>query len=291
MKVIENKYSGVVTYNSKDSKNNFKNIIVNFDSIYELINYVEKTPTSHIFENDRNLSSIYGSYDFTMTNSFEEAIDLFKNGWQEMAVKLTKMLKVKKTNKAYTTKTKSVIDVAGFQPVVPLYLNDIPQNMIRPQRVAIKDKVITISKCISYPSFVGKDEIVESSLKALEIVQKLEAQGYRVNINVISAASAIDDEVIICRKVRIKSANEKLNISKLAFPLVHPSMLRRIMFRFLETFPMYTKGFTYGYGTSCSEEYFKSQMGKNEYFIPSIIKDNAKYINTLEDLKNITWWK
>ncbi len=49
--------------------------------------------------------------------------------------------------------------------------------------------------------------------------------------------------------VTMKEFSQNLNLLKLAFPLIHPSMLRRISFRYLETMPaMKDTNYTNGYG-------------------------------------------
>jgi hypothetical protein len=83
--------------------------------------------------------------------------------------------------------------------------------------------------------------------------------------------------------VRIKSATEKLNVSKIAFPLVHPSMLRRLFFRYIEVYPNVTKSFVFGYGRPLNEE-LKKILGEKEIFLPNVINQDVQKI---KDLKNI----
>lgn len=132
-------------------------------------------------------------------------------------------------------KPRTCLGVQDYQAVVPLYLMGVPNNMVTKKMVPMKQKVITLNKSIDYNAGVSADDIMDESIKAMQIVKKLEAQGYRCNLNIVLGTSAGSKQFII--KVRIKSANEKLNISKLALPLVHPSMLRRLFFRFIEVYP------------------------------------------------------
>ena len=69
----------------------------------------------------------------------------------------------------------------------------------------------------------------------------------------------------------MKSANERLNISKLAFPLVHPSMFRRLYFRFIEVYPTIPRSFTYGYGKVPVASDFKAVCGKDEILLPTLL--------------------
>lgn len=87
-------------------------------------------------------------------------------------------------------------------------------------------------------------------------------------------------------KVRIKSANEKLNISKLAFPLTHPSMLRRLFLRWIEVYPEITKKFVSGYGRPATS-YELRKVFPEDYLLPNFILKNVNEIKTVEDLEKI----
>ena len=120
----------------------------------------------------------------------------------------------------------------------------------------------------------------------MQIVKKLEAQGYRCNLNIVLGTTAGYPSKQFVVKVRIKSANEKLNVSKLAFPLVHPSMLRRLFFRFIEVYPHVTKSFVSGYGSPATSNEMRS-IFKGEYLLPNFIKKDVNTIKTIDDLENI----
>lgn len=258
---------------------------VEFDSLGEFYEYLIHTPFNDAFKHARH-SSIEGTYSFTKTESFDEAVQLFKNGWSDMAQKLVQKLKVIENKSQPVMKPRNTLGVAGYQAIVPLYLQGAPNSMMSKKMVPIKQKVVTINKSIDYAANVGSDTIIEESIKALQIIKKLEAQGYRVNLNIV-LGSRDSNNMKFVMKVRIKSANEKLNVSKLAFPLVHPSMLRRLFFRFIEVYPNITKSFVshgYGYPSTSSE---LKQMFKDEYLLPNFIKDDVNSITSIDDLKSV----
>ena len=149
-----------------------------------------------------------------------------------------------------------------------------------------KQKVVTLNKSIDYNASVSTDQIIEESIKAMQIVKKLETQGYRCNLNIVLGATAGYPSKQFVIKVRIKSANEKLNVSKLAFPLVHPSMLRRLFFRFIEVYPHITESFVYGYGSPATSNEMR-EIFKDEYLLPNFIKKDVNTIKTIDDLENI----
>ena len=233
-------------------------------------------------------SSVDGDYRFTKTKSFDEATELFRNGWQTMSEKLTKRMKAEEVKPEYIPLAKTTIGVQGYQPVVPLYLMGIPNNMVTKKVVPQKKKVITINKNVTFSGCITTDVIEESNLKVLRLVNKLEAQNYRVNLNVVIAIGQhIRDDKGYIIKIRLKKASEKLNINKLAFSLAHPSMLRRLFFRWEEVYPDIPTNYRHGYGIPINQTYLKNEYFKDEYFISNIIECDIEKIKDIKDLEKI----
>lgn len=224
-------------------------------------------------------SSITKSKNFTETESYEEAESLLLNGWSSGAEKLTKQLKL--ANKNTKQVQKMVYDIVGFIPSVPRYLQGVPQNMINKKTVQVKQKVITLVKSITYLGGVSTERIMEDSIKFLQIVQAIEAQGIRVNIEVFFLSQSGSE--MIYTRVPVKKANERLNISKLSFPLMHPSMLRRFMFRAMEK-EQRVNGYWGGYGGTATSSEVKQLLKSNEYFVPVLISQ-SELENILNDVK------
>lgn len=253
--------------------------IKEFESIHQFYRYLCDTPFNEVFRWTDHHSVTQG-YAFAGTKSFDEAVELLKNGWTDMSTSLTHKLKVA-TKASIQTKPRNVLSVSGYQPVVPLYLAGVPTNMISKQMVPVKSKVVSVTKLINYHCGISTSVIEEESIKALQVVKQLEAQGYRVNLSVAMGSSA-DGKSIIC-KVKIKRAGEKLNVSKLAFPMVHPSMLRRLMLRYIEVCPDATKGYVGSYGMPCGFDMMK-EVFPDDVVIPSICQQDVSKICNLEDL-------
>lgn len=264
-----------------------KTEVIEYDSLREFYDYLCVTPFNEPFR-WANHSSVTGNEKFTKTKDFDEAVTLFKNGWSDMATNLVQKLKVIESKTEPTMKPRNTLNVCGYQPIVPLYLQGVPNCMVDKKMVPVKQKVITLNKSIDYAGHVKTEQIIEESIKALQIIKKLEAQGYRCNLNIVLGSSAGygKDAKGFFVKVRIKSANEKLNVSKLAFPLVHPSMLRRLFFRFIEVYPNVTKNFVHGYGAPATS-YELRNVFKGEYLLPNFIAKDVNTIKGIEDLENI----
>ena len=266
---------------------NSKTEVIQFDSLQEFYKYICDTPFNEAFRWVDH-SSVTGDKHWTKTESFDEAVQLFKNGWSDMATKLVQRLKVIEAKTEPTMKPRSKLDVCGYQAIVPLYIQGVPNNMMNKKMVPVKQKVITLNKSLDYNGGTSSDKIIEESIKAMQIIKKLEAQGFRCNLNIALGTSAgwgADARQFII-KVRVKSANEKLNVSKLAFPLVHPSMLRRLFFRFIEVYPHVTKNFVGGYGAPATSNELRNVF-TGEYLLPNFIKKDITQINTITDLEKV----
>lgn len=251
-----------------------------FESMNEFYKYICDTPLNDAFR-WKTLSSVNNSFAFSHTHSYEEAVELFHNGWDDMAKQLTEKLKVIDKQTQVISKPRRVNSVAGYQANVPRYLQGNPKSMIAKQQQPVKQKIVNITKSIAYSAGATTKQMIEESIKTLQIVKKLEAAGYRVNLNI---GWGVKEDRSIFLKVRVKSANERLNISKTAFAMCHPSMLRRLCFRFEEVYPQYTEQFTHGYGIPCSATEMRKAFEK-DIVLPAFISFDADKVQTLDDLK------
>ena len=242
-----------------------------FDNITDLKRFIDNTEPTEVFKRTM-LFSIKNKYDFTGTHSYEEAMNLLLHGWDYMAGKLTNSLKT--VNTGVRQRNKNVYSVAGYQACVPRYLQGMPDSMIYSKRVPAKDKVITINKSINYASRVKTEQIFNESIKVLQLVRMLESKGYKVNINILLGSGNATEGVSTFAKLKIKTASSRLNIKQVAFPLIHPSMIRRIMFSLIERVDECNKRcFAYSYGRPINEHICFKDIMKGEYFIPAIVSE------------------
>ena len=244
--------------------------VCEFESLKEFYDYICNTPLNETFKWGELSSSRKSRGDWYGTSSFEEATELFKNGWQLGAEELTKKLKIAETQKDVQTTYKNILSMCGYQAIVPLYLQGVPNNMVNKKIVPVKNKVITINKIISVSASVSSETMKAESVKCFQIIKKIEQSGIRVNLNLMISTGHV------CAKIRLKSANEKLNISKLAFPLVHPSMFRRLYFRFIETYPTIPGSYRFGYGIVPDEKEFKAVCNKGEIVLPTLLRGRTE---------------
>jgi hypothetical protein len=249
-----------------------KSNIIHFNGITEVVRFIrDEEELTDTFRPLRK--SVYGKESFTGTKSYKVAEDLLLHGWDEVSKEFTKSLKEVNINKSY--KNRTCYGVAGYQCSVPRYLQGIPTNMISNKRIPVKNKVINITKSISYSCSVKTETIKVESLKVLRLVNKLEADGYRVNLNIAfigAKNSLVNNPKMVSVIVKIKGASQRMNIKQMAFPMVHPSMLRRIMFGVIERLPECEFLGTF-YGQPAKYKDAKT-LFKDTYLMPAIIEEN-----------------
>lgn len=157
--------------------------------------------------------------------------------------------------------------VVGFAPNVPAYLTGCPNSMINQRTTIQRQKVLNIaySCAVSY-KVKGKD-ILEACSRLLSAILKIEASGTRVNLYLCSVS---DNDVLTHNatqragfSIKIKSSGEKLDVLKVAYPMVHPSMNRRHKFRFLEITEGIDANFADGYGRACEPKDIKEMLERN----------------------------
>lgn len=252
-----------------------KNRVYEFDSMSEYISVLKNTPP----KSNTNESSKYGHEKFYGTKTYDEAEELALHGWAECAKRLTKEYDMK-VNQEVEKYMRTYLAPVGYQAIVPLYLNGCPNNMVNSRIEVKKQKVISIVKSVGFRGDVKIKAIEEESLKTLILIRMLEKKGYRVNLYTLNGFKRSGKFYYV--RVKVKGAAERLNISKLAFPLVHPSMLRRLNFRFREIFV--------GANDMGSSLYTKHEnepaIKKGEIFIPSFMKQSIDDIKDIFDMED-----
>lgn len=260
----------------KTSRCNYTKI--SFNSINDLMNFIKNTPYTPEGKTwNSSIDTSEMTARFTETSSFEEATDLLYHGWESGAKLLTTKLNAR--NCSPVAKNKTVYDVAGFQCSVPRYLQGIPTNMIQNKRVAAKTKVANVVKSFSYASTVKAERIEEESVKFLEMVQNMEQSGTRCNVFVtIPLYITSYKNSIVCIDVKIKDSTQRMNIKQMAFPLMHPSMLRRIIFNVIEKLEE-TRNVGSYHGFVIGEQKIVKETMNNVYYIPAVVEEqNIKQI-------------
>ena len=260
-----------------------------FESVTEFIHTVNTRKVRESFENSQ--SSQTKNYQFTGTEDYKEANDLFLYGDKNNANKLNEALrKIKAQGKGNETRNKLYNSPCGFMPIVPKVLAGDPNNMLAVKKESYRStKVINIIYSMSCSCDVSADEILNNSAKLVEVICQLEKNGYRINLYTGDNARFKRLDTHTAFIVKLKDSGQYLDPLKIAYPLVNPSFLRRHAFKWLETFPKFDACGNYG-GAMNGEQFreFMKDKFKNAVvlsFYDICGKDTKEIIKMIESAK------
>lgn len=220
-----------------------------FSSLKELIDTLNERPNNDSMRGrDDSRSTGRG---FAGTESYDEAISLLRFGYRDPIPKVKEALHKSKmvTSKLYQSIPKPLPKnhIVGFIPNVPNALRGVPQSMITVEKQPQKRRVLSIMYSNCTCGGTDADEMIEAGTALLSAINIIELSGIRTRLKVAFMTADDRHGEFIFPTVRVKDFDEQFNLQKLCFPLVHPSMLRRIGFKYLETAPK-LKGSYPGYG-------------------------------------------
>lgn len=278
-------------------------IFEKFKSLTHLLNTIEDRTENDVFRSSPRLKSQEKSAKndsfFGSAQSFEQARELLLGGYTEPLDKIKRQL-VKVDKSAITPKNMLFTDMVGFAPHVPNTIMGYPKTMINQRKTPMKAKTIHLLYGFSAIGNVRDSELIKGGTMFLQLVNSLELSGYRVKIDVVRCTTSSEKDAIgyTCT---VKEYSQHLNLLKLCFPLVHPSMLRRISFRWCETLPNLTdREYRIGYGASLiarlgfdgnKERTFLKEhkviTGVNQYYCNVYEAKDAKNVNELMKVMNI----
>ena len=263
-----------------------------FDNINHLLSTLEKRPKNEFMEDED--SSEREDIEFFGTKSYEEATNLLKFGYSEhlseikSVVRKNNLISFSDFNKKRIPKNM----VLGFVPNVPNAIRNIPESMINVDRSSQKKKVMKIIYSIAGSCGVNKEVFIKAGIALVSAINIIELSGIQTQLNVgfsSSCEGSGESKEILCPVLRIKNFGERFNLEKICFPIIHPSMFRRIGFKYIETCPKMTKDFSCGYGKPAKLDELREQLNENENKsnIPTKILDTAFIRNNDYDIEEI----
>lgn len=218
---------------------------------------------------------------FSETASYQEAEDLLVHSWDKPLDRLKGGEKAFVKSNTVAQKRKSATGVVGYMPNVPNAVMGLPNSMINTESIKRKVKAVTIvySPCVSYQW--SSNEIIDSGIAVMNIINLLERNGIRVQLTIEFMAShtgiSNPKNQLSVAWLNVKGWRDPLDLKKIAFPVVHSSMLRRIGFRWLETNPNITnQSYTRGYGMPIGDGIYTAAVRTlNDH---QLLKDHEYYI-------------
>ena len=239
-----------------------------YNSAMEVVEHCKTRQITNSEIQDKSKEA-FGSWEGVKT--YEEALDLLKNGYQPTVDNLKDTLKANKTGNA--KRISFANDIQGFAPIVPLALKGIPQSMVNMTMKPIKAKVIDVYYDMTCSAITSSQEIIENGQKLLGTIIALEHQGYKFNLYAVQTyCSDKNADMLI---VKVKDSSKPIDLKRISFPLTHTAFFRVIGFDWYSRTPKGTYRCNYGRAMSYV---FESQSERNE-FAKQMFGDNAVLLN------------
>jgi len=269
-----------------DVKIQFKNgrkFKVNIESYASAQDVVQDFQNREVRHSNYDMKNESYSKSWDGVNSYNEALELMRLGYQPTVDKLQETLKA---NKLGTGKRISFENnVHGFAPIVPLALKGVPNSMVNMTMKPIKCKVINVYYDMGINADASSEDIIKAGQKLLGTIIELEKQGYRFNLYAIQAFSGEKDADILC--VKVKSSDKPIDLKRISFPLTHPAFFRVIGFDWQGRSPITKyrgdgrgRALTSEIDDSLAKEFAEQAFGDNSVYLScrSIKRRNEKYI-------------
>lgn len=199
-----------------------------FNSVFELSNWIASTPPHESFT---KLVSQSANSGFSGTKDYETADNMMLTGWTGGANKVNAVMLERASQ--FERVKKLALDYVGAIPCVPAYLSGAPAHMVTIKQRQTKKPIITIYFNIAATYDIKQEAIMLAASTLLNVIRGLERGG--VGVNLYSGMSVYSSACeLVTFGVKIKNSSEPFNALNMAYPLIHPSFLRRHCFAYLE---------------------------------------------------------
>lgn len=237
---------------------------LDFDSYQSFLNATEAEvdlKCSSLEQSSRETSP--GTNAWSKTTSFQHALKLAKEGWQEGLSKMQSLsVELGKISSKIMKQTYKN-DLVGAWIDIGAFVSGQPDCMVTTQNEEVTGsgvkKLIKVVLNVSITNGVSSEVVAIRGACAYALVQALEIAGYNVEVIVVNSARKIVKKNGIEKKFTLsfplKLAQETLEFDRLAFIMGNPSMNRRLCFSIkerLQSEVVQSIGFhsSSGYGTS-----------------------------------------
>lgn len=258
-----------------------------YDSAYQVVQDCRKRKITNSNFNDMRRK--VDDPDWYGVKSYQEALDLMETGYQPTVDKLKSEIKSNLSGQAKRISFHN--DVVGYAPIVPLAIMGVPQSMMNSHMKQVKAKVIDVYYDMTASCSKTANQFIDAGSKLLSAVMELEMQGcYRMNLYCVQSFFDSGDGCdLLC--VRVKSANQPLDLKRISFPLTHPAFFRVIGFDWYSKVPGgkyrsgYGRALGYKYENEAMQKGFKELFGNNAVsFSASKIIDNDESKEYLKEV-------
>lgn len=257
-----------------------------FGSYDEYLRILEDRNKTNPHRERERLENLTGEWNGV--NSYEEARDLLVNGWESQVTYLKKRL-AKEIDLCDDKKVvKTYNDVAGYMPIVPNAIMNLPIAMINQRTDRKKSKVIKFLIGMNRSCGYSSKDIIDKMSKILARIAILERHGYRCRLEVFGAFHTGEDceKTIACHSVLIKSENQLFDLKRVAFPIAHTAMQRVFGFGWENSIPLKDSEYHFG-GLGRAIQYWRKE--KKDDLLNAVNESNEKlvYVSMDTDIEDM----
>jgi len=228
--------------------------LAKFDSMLDFLQQLEKPIDENNPSFNQGVSDDREAYrfEFTGTHSLKQAMQLATNGWPEGLKKIQRALDDIEALPA--VEVLPVFDVCGEAFNLDAVLQGQPENMFyfMPQE-SNKPRVIQLGFNFSFGHSVSAESIIERGAAIASAVNDIEHTGIRVELYAFHATKKNGYHSSIF--IKLKDADQPLELERVVFAAAHPSMLRRLWLRYAEQQEDWKKRYTETYGAPCDPKH------------------------------------
>lgn len=212
-----------------------KVITTNYSSMLELIDTVSAN-VEPLTKLSKPFASLKTSSGWNGTKNIDEAIQQATTGNSELLRKMSydKINKPATQSEDQKIGRKRQYNYNGSSVSVGRALRGLPKAMIQRKATNTTNKILNIVFFSAVLSDITTEQICNFGSVVVNDILDLERCGYRCNILHVCNIKNRYDNNIYNVVTKIKSASQPVNRNTLTFPLVSPSMLRRLIFADME---------------------------------------------------------
>ena len=215
-----------------------------FDTLKEMRTFIDETPILPYNAKKNYRCSVDGDKDFTGTENMAEANGMMTAGYPE-GIKELRTIKAKPSRNGQIDIFRSF---QGFVPSVGDVVAGNPLNMLNARHsVKASCKVMDVVLGAAFSCEWSTEDIMREAKKAMQAVMTAENNGYRVNLYICFSSAYLGAKRVkenTCDiLVKIKGSNQKLDLLRVSYPVIHPSFLRRHVFAVMERLVELNEGY------------------------------------------------
>tara|TARA_R100000995_G_scaffold51718_1_gene25024 strand:+ start:519 stop:1358 length:840 start_codon:yes stop_codon:yes gene_type:complete len=175
------------------------------------------------------------------------AMELAEYGWKDGRQHMSDQLDMAHASTSFERLPSHEYNVAGYMPNIPLYVSGCPSHMMSPLGdERSMGRVVEIKVNISASAHINEKTLMRRGASILSLVDKLEDSGLSCAITLIEYTKAHGNNGLI--EMPLKTAGQPLDVDRCAYAMVHPSMLRKIIFALTERQLNAEEDWSGGYG-------------------------------------------